>query len=78
MKVYNYGIHPDFAKIVGLSESQKNDTGLIAQDVQKLLPDAVIETGDITLPDGNTIEKLLVVNKVCTFRIIIHVDSFIL
>ncbi len=33
--------------------------GFTAQDVQKVFPDSVSETGDVTLPDGTTVERAL-------------------
>jgi hypothetical protein len=37
---------------------------VIAQEVQEVLPDAVIDTGDVKFENGNEIKNLLVVNKV--------------
>ena len=37
---------------------------MIAQEVRRVLPEAVKEAGDVTLPNGDTIPKFLVVNKV--------------
>ncbi|CDR19148.1 unnamed protein product, partial [Oncorhynchus mykiss] len=37
--------------------------GVIAQDVQQILPEAVKEGGDVICSNGETIPKLLVVNK---------------
>ena len=39
-------------------------SGILAQDVLDILPDAVRETGDITLENGETLENFLIVNKV--------------
>lgn len=39
-------------------------TGVIAQEVQKILPEAVKEGGDVVCTNGETIPNLLVVNKV--------------
>lgn len=38
--------------------------GVIAQEVQQILPEAVKEGGDVVFANGETIPKLLVVNKV--------------
>lgn len=38
--------------------------GVIAQEVQQILPDAVKEGGDVVCSNGETIPNLLVVNKV--------------
>ena len=47
-----------------MSAEEMKDTGVIAQEVKEVLPDAVRETGDVILPDGNKIDTLQVVNKV--------------
>ncbi|XP_041970512.1 uncharacterized protein LOC121726930 [Aricia agestis] len=39
------------------------DTGVLAQELRAVLPDAVREAGDVTLPNGDTIPQFLVVNK---------------
>lgn len=38
--------------------------GVIAQEVQQILPEAVKEGGDVVCANGETIPNLLVVNKV--------------
>lgn len=50
--------------MLGLAEDEAMDTGVIAQEVQKILPEAVKETGDIELADGQKVDNFLVVNKV--------------
>ena len=62
--MYNYEYKPDFAIYAGMSPDEVADTGVLAQEVQKVLPDAVKETGDIILPNNQTIDNFLVVNKV--------------
>ena len=49
---------------MGLSEEEALDTGVLAQEVQRIIPDAVKATGDLDLGNGNKIENFLVVNKV--------------
>ncbi len=39
-------------------------SGVIAQEVQQILPEAVKEGGDVVCANGDTIHNLLVVNKV--------------
>lgn len=63
MRIVRYQFKPSFAKEVGISTTELNGTGVLAQEVQKILPEAVKETGDIVLCDGETIENFLVVNK---------------
>lgn len=38
--------------------------GVLAQEVRDVLPDAVKETEDLELVDGDRVSKFLVVNKV--------------
>ena len=60
-----YRYAPEFALHAGLSpENLTSDTGVIAQDVQRILPEAVHTAGDIILPNGRRIDNFLVVNKV--------------
>lgn len=50
-------------------EKQKNDvmevidTGVIAQEIREVLPDAVLEAGSVLLPSGEIIDNFLLVNK---------------
>ena len=37
--------------------------GVLAQEVEQILPDAVLHTGDVTMNNGAVINDLLVVNK---------------
>lgn len=39
------------------------DTGVIAQEIREVLPDAVQESGSVLLPSGEVINNFLVVNK---------------
>ncbi|KAK3102622.1 hypothetical protein FSP39_012737 [Pinctada imbricata] len=63
LKIYEYNYSEDFADTVGIPENGRKDTGVIAQEVKDILPDAVRETGDVPLPNGDVIENLLVVDK---------------
>jgi hypothetical protein len=62
-----YQYVPEFAVHAGLPADPNiaSDTGVIAQDVQHVLPEAVHAAGDIILPSGRRIDNFLVVNKVC-------------
>ena len=42
---------------------QENQTGVLAQDVQRILPDAVHSAGNIVLDNGKEIRDMLIVNK---------------
>jgi len=72
LKVYSYAFTDDYADYAGLPPNARRDTGILAQDVRDVLPDAVTETDDVTLPTGHVIPDFLVVNKVnshpCTAR----------
>lgn len=61
MRLVQYHYKPEFASTVGLDDS--SETGVIAQEVQEILPEAVKETGDVVCANGETIENFLVVNK---------------
>src|SRR5699024_10548322 len=63
MRIVRYQFKPDFAQQVGIKSNELQSTGVLAQEVQKILPEAVKQTGDIVLPNGETIENFLVVNK---------------
>lgn len=64
LNIYKYKYKQDFADSVGLPENQRHDTGVLAQEVQTVLPDAVMETGNVALNSGKNVNNLLVVNKV--------------
>ncbi|XP_064480288.1 myelin regulatory factor-like protein isoform X2 [Ornithodoros turicata] len=61
MRIVRYRYIPEFAEQVGMSET--TDTGILAQEVQEILPDAVRPGGDVVLSNGHSIESFLVVNK---------------
>ncbi|KAM9301918.1 myelin regulatory factor [Gastrophryne carolinensis] len=61
MRLVQYHYKPEFASTVGLDD--RSETGVIAQEVQEILPEAVKETGDVLCANGETIENFLVVNK---------------
>lgn len=63
MRIVKYDYKPEFAQEVGVSPTEMNATGVLAQEVRRILPDAVKETGDLVLANGETIENFLVVNK---------------
>lgn len=64
MKLYNYKFSDDFANAMGIPEDSREDTGVIAQEVREVIPEAVKEAGDIPLENGKVIKDFLVVNKV--------------
>ena len=64
LRVVHYKYTEEFAETAGLKEDERADTGVIAQELEVILPDAVRPAGNIVLPDGRQIENFLVVNKV--------------
>ncbi|XP_053621930.1 uncharacterized protein LOC128681784 isoform X2 [Plodia interpunctella] len=69
IRVVKFNYDPSFAEHSGLlgydptATAPQQDTGVIAQEVRRVIPEAVKEAGDLTLPNGDTIPKFLVVNK---------------
>ncbi|XP_063053323.1 myelin regulatory factor [Engraulis encrasicolus] len=61
MRLVQYQYKPEFAASVGIDNTA--ETGVIAQEVQQILPEAVKEGGDVVCTNGETIPNLLVVNK---------------
>ncbi|XP_066475883.1 myelin regulatory factor [Tiliqua scincoides] len=61
MRLVHYNYKPEFAATIGLETT--SETGVIAQEVKEILPEAVKETGDMVFTSGKTIENFLVVNK---------------
>lgn len=70
-----FAVHSGLANIPNLhSHIDKNsnaletnvdiiDTGVIAQEIREVLPDAVQEAGSVLLPNGDVIDNFLLVNK---------------
>ncbi|KAL9875737.1 uncharacterized protein LOC119642944 isoform X1 [Glossina fuscipes] len=67
IRIVRYRLEPEFALHSGLKCKNGSgdivDTGVIAQEVREVIPDAVQEAGSIVLPNGNVIENFLLVNK---------------
>ncbi|XP_061181397.1 myelin regulatory factor-like isoform X2 [Saccostrea echinata] len=63
IKLYNYKFSDDFANAMGIPEDSRHDTGVIAQEIKEVIPDAVKEAGDVPLENGEVIKDFLVVNK---------------
>ena len=64
LRVVHYNYTDQFAETAGLRKDERADTGVIAQEVKIIIPEAVRPAGNIILPDGSQIENFLVVNKV--------------
>ncbi|KAG8505688.1 Myelin regulatory factor [Galemys pyrenaicus] len=62
MRLVHYRYKPEFAASAGI-ETVAPETGVIAQEVKEILPEAVRDTGDVVFANGKTIENFLVVNK---------------
>ncbi|KAH9499981.1 hypothetical protein Btru_076097, partial [Bulinus truncatus] len=63
LRIYKYSYKEEYAAQAGIPPDCLEDTGVIAQEIKEVIPDAVLETGDVVLSSGETIENFLVVNK---------------
>ena len=63
MRIVKYNFKSEFAEKAGLEGDSVKGTGILAQEVQKIIPDAVKSAGDVQLSDGGLIENFLVVNN---------------
>ncbi|XP_054279852.1 myelin regulatory factor-like protein isoform X2 [Macrosteles quadrilineatus] len=61
LRVVKYKYDPEFSNHCGLDT--QSDTGIIAQELRNILPEAVMPAGDVVLPSGTRIDNFLVVNK---------------
>lgn len=62
LNVVKFTYSPEFSTHVGLVSA--HETGVIAQEVQKILPEAVTTAGNLVLPNGTKFENFLLVDKV--------------
>ena len=62
LPLYHYRLTSAWAKTVGRAPEQPQ-FGVLAQELQQVLPDAVTESADVELEDGTTVDGLLVVDK---------------
>jgi hypothetical protein len=63
LPLYSYKYRDKVAEYLGLPESDRHQVGVMAQELRGILPDAVRETEDVELDDGETIDRFLVVDK---------------
>ncbi|XP_076776391.1 myelin regulatory factor-like protein isoform X1 [Arvicanthis niloticus] len=61
MRIVQYDYKPEFASAMGINTAHQ--TGMIAQEVQEILPRAVREVGGVTCGNGETLENFLMVDK---------------
>ncbi|KFP22070.1 Myelin regulatory factor-like, partial [Egretta garzetta] len=61
MRLVEYDYKPEFASVMGIKNT--HETGIIAQEVKELLPQAVREVGDVSCNGGEKIENFLMVDK---------------
>ena len=61
--LYRYRLSDSWGEHVGREGKDAEEWGVLAQELQQVMPEAVRETGDQILKDGSKIENLLVVNK---------------
>nr|XP_003475972.2 myelin regulatory factor-like protein [Cavia porcellus] len=61
MRIVEYDYKPEFASAMGINTAHQ--TGMIAQEVQEILPRAVREVGDVTCENGEKLENFLMVDK---------------
>jgi hypothetical protein len=63
MHLYSYDLKKNWMETAGRPEHQRRETGILAQELREILPDAVAESGRVQLADGEEVDNLLVVNK---------------
>nr|XP_006815766.1 PREDICTED: myelin regulatory factor-like [Saccoglossus kowalevskii] len=63
LRLVSYDYIPEYIAHSGMSEQNSKTTGVLAQDLRDVMPDAVKESGDVILPNGHRIDKFLIVNK---------------
>lgn len=61
MRIVEYDYKPEFAQKMGIEHV--HETGIIAQEVKEVLPNAVKEVGDVICKDGEKIPNFLMVDK---------------
>ena len=67
IKIVQYKYRPEFLSQLPQEERHQLQrtphTGIIAQDIRQVLPDAVLSSGSYVLANGKEIEDMLIVNK---------------
>lgn len=65
INLYNYKYTEEFADAVGIEDPDVIETGVLAQELEVVIPEAVKTTSDVKLANGEVVENLKVVDKVC-------------
>merc|ERR1719237_1794683 len=66
VQVVEYQYKPEYLARFNAGEREKMEkrqTGVIAQDLKRIIPDAVESAGDVKLPGAGQVENMLIVNK---------------
>mmetsp|Transcript_23760 Transcript_23760/g.62103 ORF Transcript_23760/g.62103 Transcript_23760/m.62103 type:complete len:723 (-) Transcript_23760:134-2302(-) len=64
LRLYEYEVRESWAEAAGRDTDNRREVGVIAQNVQRVLPDAVTESGaNFELQDGSKVDNLLIVDK---------------
>lgn len=69
IQLYNYRYTEEFANSVGIEDPSRIETGVIAQELEVVIPEAVKTTSDVRLASGEIINELKVVDKVQRWKI---------
>ncbi|CAD5120695.1 DgyrCDS9260 [Dimorphilus gyrociliatus] len=63
VKMYNFSYKDDYADAVGMEAQERQTTGVLAQQVKTVIPEAVHPAGDVKLTNGEVVENFQTVNK---------------
>lgn len=63
LNLYHYKLRPEWAQQAGRAFDDVRETGILAQELQEVLPDAVRQTNQMIFTEDELIDNLLVVNK---------------
>ena len=63
LPLYTYNLTNEWQETIGLSNQVPLQCGVLAQEVQTILPDAIRHAGDVQLNNGGIIPDLLTVDK---------------
>lgn len=63
LRLYRYRLNDAWAETCGRTGADANECGILAQEVECVLPEAVRRSNSVAMRDGSVVEDLLVVNK---------------